>query len=82
MWWPFFKKRENKPEEQKSIWKEDFSDCVAIKYLPDYSVCKCKDNRYCRYVSVYAGLSLCNNPKHKSFIPEGSEPFDPHKDLL
>ncbi len=79
MWWPFQNKRAEASEEYQSFWKEDFSDCVAIKYLPDYSVCKCKNNRRCRYVAMYAGLTLCCNPKHRIFVPEGSAPYDPHE---
>lgn len=82
MWWLFNKRRAAQPEEKKSFWKDDFSDCVALGYLPEYSVCKCKNNRYCRYVAMYAGVVLCSNPKHKSFIQEGSEPFDPRKSLF
>ena len=83
MQWPFCKKQKDKPEEQtKSIWKEDFSDCETLEYLPDYSVCKCTDRCYCRHVAMYAGMVLCSNPRHKSFILPGSEPFDPHKNLF
>lgn len=64
------------------MWKEDFSDCATLDYLPDYSICKCRENRNCRFVTTFAGMILCSNPKHKSFIPEGSEPFDPHKNLF
>lgn len=83
MWWPFKKKPEKQqPETKKSFWKEDFSDCVTADYLPQYSVCKCRNNRHCRFVAMYAGMVLCSNPRHKSFIPEGSERFDPHKGLI
>ncbi len=85
MWW-WFNKKMDKPKKQvdvmENFWKDDFSDCEAIKYLPEYSVCKCRNNRQCRYVAMYAGMVLCSSPKHKSFIPEGSEPFDPHKNLF
>ena len=77
MWW--FKKKKPVEEEYVSIWKEDFSDCVAADYLPSYSVCQRENNTYCRYVAHYAGMVLCGNPKHKSFIPEGAEQFDPRK---
>jgi hypothetical protein len=78
MWWPGKKKRE-KAEEYVSVWKQNFSDCTTSDYLPTYSICLCSDNRNCRYVAMYAGMTLCSNPEHKSFIPEGSEPFNPHK---
>ncbi|MCK4564391.1 MAG: hypothetical protein KAU94_06935 [Verrucomicrobia bacterium] len=80
MWCWFKKKRQNKGEEEYvSIWKSDFSDCVSADYLPDYSVCQNKNNATCRYVARYASMTLCSNPEHKSFIPEGAEPFNPHK---
>ncbi len=80
MWYWFKKKRQKKGEEEYvSIWKSDFSDCVSADYLPDYSVCQNKNNATCRYVARYAGMTLCSNPEHKSFIPEGAEPFNPHK---
>ncbi len=79
MWSLFFKK---KAVEEKSYWKEDFSDCVALDYLPDYSICKCKTSYNCRYVARYSRVVLCSHPDHKSFIPEDSERFDPHKDLI
>ena len=76
----FKKKRQNKGEEEYvSIWKSDFSDCVSADYLPDYSVCQNENNVTCRYVARYAGMTLCSNPEHKSFIPEDAEPFNPHK---
>ena len=77
MKWLFNGKKERK-KERKSFWKDDFSDCSTLDYLPEYSVCTCNNNRQCRYVAMYAGVMLCGNPKHKSFIPEGSEPFDPY----
>ena len=73
------KKKKSGNQDYVSVWKTDFSDCVASDYLPEYSVCLCKNNRSCRYVVMYAGMTLCSNPEHKGFIPEDSEPFDPHK---
>lgn len=78
--WKFFRKRE--PVEETSYWKEDFSDCNARDYLPDYSICKCKSSRNCRYMSIYGTVFLCSHPEHKSFIPPGSDRFDPHKNLI
>jgi hypothetical protein len=80
MSWFFRKKKEIDNDDYVSIWKVDFSDCVAADYLPGYSVCQCGNNRTCRYVARYAGMKLCGNPNHKSFIPEGAEIFNPHKD--
>ncbi|MCF7816535.1 MAG: hypothetical protein K9M54_01535 [Kiritimatiellales bacterium] len=79
MWWLFKKKKKPDEDDYVSIWKHDFSDCVAADYLPDYSVCQCQNNNTCRHVARYAGMTLCGNPLHKSFIPEGAERFDPHK---
>ena len=79
MWWLFKKKKKPVEEEYVSVWKSDFSDCVTADYLPDHSVCQSKENSNCRYVARYAGMTLCCNPQHKSFIPEGAEVFDPHK---
>ncbi len=76
MWW--FKKKKQVEEEYVSIWKEDFSDCITADYLPSYSVCQNENNASCRHVALYAGMQLCGNPEHKSFIPEGAEPFNPH----
>jgi hypothetical protein len=78
MGWLFSKKKANSDDDAVSIWKADFSDCVTADYLPDYSVCQCDKNITCRYVARYAGMTLCSNPLHKSFIPEGAEPFNPH----
>ena len=79
--WSFFRKK--KPvEEEQSYWKEDFSDCVVQDYLPDFSICKCRNSGNCRYIAIYSNVFLCSHPDHKSFIPPGSEPFDPHKNLL
>ena len=77
MWWFKRKKKAEEPEFE-SIWKDDFSDCITADYLPNYSVCQNGDNSSCRYVARYAGMTLCSNPEHKRFIPEGAEPFDPH----
>lgn len=77
--WLVKKKKKTGKEECVSIWKHDFSDCITSDYLPEYSVCLCQENRTCRFVAMYAGMTLCSNPEHKSFIPEGSIPFDPHK---
>jgi hypothetical protein len=77
MWW--FTKKKSIEEEPVDIWKSDFSECVTADYIPDYSACQTKNNTSCRFVARYAGMSLCSNPNHKSFIPEGSEPFNPHK---
>ena len=75
----FRKKKKAAEEGRLSIWKEDFSDCVAADYLPNYSVCLNADNSSCRYVAHYAGMVLCSNPEHKRFIPAGGRPFDPHE---
>ena len=77
--WNWFRKKKVEEEEYVSIWKSDFSECVAADYLPNYSVCQSKNNATCRYIAHYAGMTLCSNPKHKSFIPEGAERFNPHK---
>ena len=79
MWWLFKKKKKPVEDEYVSIWKSDFSDCVTADYIPDYSVCQCGNNSNCRFVARYAGMTLCSNPNHKSFIPEGAEVFNPHK---
>lgn len=79
MWWLFKKKKSENPEEYTSIWKEDFSDCVVADFLPTYSVCQSMENRHCRYVAMYSGMTLCSHPDHKSFIPKDAVPFDPHK---
>ncbi len=76
----WFKKRKKPVEEDfVNVWKSDFSDCVTADYLPEYSVCQCSENKTCRFTTRYAGMLLCSNPEHKSFIPEGAEPFNPHK---
>ena len=75
MWW--FKKKRMTDKEYKSIWKDDFSDCITADYLPNYSVCQNKNNMTCRFLAHYSGMQLCSNPAHKSFIPEGAEPFNP-----
>lgn len=77
MWW--WRKKRKKEEPYVSIWKDDFSDCITADYLPDYSVCQCENNKSCRHIATYAGMTLCSNPDHKSFIPEGAERFDPYK---
>lgn len=79
MKWLFWKKKSVEQNEYVSVWKDNFTDCVTSDYLPEYSVCLSKDNRSCRFVAIYAGMTLCSNPEHKRFIPEDSEPFDPHK---
>ncbi len=79
MGWFFNRKKKVDEPEYASIWKQDFSDCETSDYLPAYSVCLNKNNSYCRHVAIFEGMSLCGNPDHKKFIPEGSEPFDPHK---
>ncbi|VGO20013.1 hypothetical protein SCARR_02073 [Pontiella sulfatireligans] len=76
--WKFWKKVK-KEEESVSIWKTDFSDCVTADYLPTYSVCKCDNNRHCRFIVYYEGMRLCSHPEHRNFIPEGAPRFDPHK---
>jgi len=76
MW---FKKKKPNKEEYVSIWKEDFSDCIAADYLPSYSVCQNKNNTTCRYVARYVGMTLCSNPIHKTFIPAGAEPYNPQE---
>lgn len=73
----FKRKKKSEQEAAVSIWKDDFSDCVVADYLPNYSVCQNEDNMNCRYVANYAGMTLCANPQHKAFIPEGAEPFNP-----
>ncbi len=78
MWW-FQKRRKPVEEEYVSVWKDDFSDCVAADYLPSYSVCQNEKNTTCRYVAYYAGMTLCSNPIHKNFIPAGAKPFNPHE---
>ncbi len=76
----WFKKKKNSEEESYvSVWKSDFSNCVAADYLPNYSVCQSENKVLCRYVTRYAGMTLCSNPDHKSYIPEGAERFNPHK---
>ena len=77
VWW--FKNKKKHEEDYVNIWKQEFSDCTTLDYLPDYSVCKNKNNKNCRFVAMYAGMTLCGNPKHKTYISEGSEPFNPHK---
>jgi hypothetical protein len=79
MWGLFRRKVRKEEQEGASIWKEDFSDCTSADFLPEYSVCLNKDNINCRYVAKFADMTLCGHPEHKAFIPEGSEPFDPHK---
>lgn len=78
-WW-VKKKQKKLDDDEVSFWKENFSDCVVADYLPDYSVCQCENNRNCRYVTRYAGMLLCSNPVHKSFLPEGAACFNPHAD--
>ncbi len=75
----FKKKNKVSEDDDASVWKSDFSDCITADYLPEYSVCQCPQNSNCRFVTRYAGMLLCSNPDHKSFIPEGAETFDPHK---
>lgn len=79
--WSIFKKTKKAvvEEEYESIWKTDFSDCVAADYIPNYSVCQTESNRNCRHVIRYSGMLLCSHKEHKSFIPEGAPQFDPHK---
>jgi hypothetical protein len=76
----FRKKRASPEEELPSIWKVDFSDCVAADYLPSYSVCLNRNNSSCRYLAYYSGMKLCGHPMHKSFIPDDAEPFNPRQD--
>jgi len=76
--WGFWKKTGD-GEEFSSIWKNDFSDCIAADYLPGYSICQNEGNTVCRFATRYAGMVLCSNPNHKSFIPEGAAPFDPRR---
>ena len=77
--WPFGSRKKKPEEELDGFWKEDFSDCITSDYLPTYSVCRSGNNRQCRHVAMYAGMTLCGNPEHKSFIPADSQPFDPHR---
>jgi hypothetical protein len=79
MGWLFNRKKKADEPVHVSVWKDDFSDCTTKDYLPAYSVCLNDNNTHCRFVAMYAGMTLCGNPEHKKFIPEGSEPFDPHK---
>ena len=79
MRWPFSRKKEKKPVEPHSFWKEDFSDCVTADFIPTYSVCQTLDHRNCRFIAMYAGMRLCSHPEHKSFIPKDAPSFDPHK---
>jgi hypothetical protein len=75
----FKKKKKPTEEEHISVWKADFSDCVAADYLPNYSVCQNENNSSCRFVAHYAGMLLCSNPNHKNFIPADAEPFNPRR---
>lgn len=77
MWNWFRKKRNIRDEEEVSMWKIEFSDCVCADYLPGYSVCNNENNLTCRYVARYAGMTLCSHPDHKSFIPADAKPFNP-----
>ena len=79
MWNWFKKKNRIEEEEYISVWKSDFSDCVAADYLPSYSFCQNENHATCRYVARYAGVTLCSNPQHKSFIPKGAERYNPQK---
>jgi len=79
MWWPFGRNKQSETDEPRSIWKQDFSDCVTADFIPTYSVCQTLNNRYCRHVVMYSGMKLCSHPEHKRFIPEDAAPFDPHK---
>ncbi len=67
--WGFWKKARAK-EEFSSIWKSDFSDCVAVDYLPGYSLCRNESKQACRYAVRYGGMVLCNHPDRKSFAPK------------
>ena len=78
--WSIFRKK--KAVKETSYWKEDFTDCETRDYLPDFSICRCKNSRNCRFISIYSNVFLCNHPNHKSFIPPDSEPYDPHKNLV
>jgi hypothetical protein len=77
----WFHKREKieEPACTVSDWKEDYSDCVTRGFIDMYSICLCPNNHNCRHLSMYGGSTLCNHPRHESFIPEGSEPVDPHE---
>jgi len=75
--WFFNIKKRKEKEDATMVWKKNFSDCVATPYLPGYSVCHCNDSDCCRFVAKYAGMTLCSNPDHKSFIPPNSEPYNP-----
>ncbi len=79
MWFNFWKKKEKQDSEPASVWKCDFSGCVAADYLPSYSVCQTEDRHDCRHLVRYSSMNLCSHSAHKSFIPEGAEQFDPHK---
>ena len=75
MWW-LFKKKKVESDSDESIWKCNYSDCVATDFLPDYSICRCDNNQNCRYITQYSGMMLCSHPNHKEYVPSGSEPFD------
>ena len=79
--WSWLKKRNKQDDDQASVWKSDFSDCVTADYLPGHSVCQSEDNTTCRYVTRYAGMTLCSNPDHKTFIPKDAEPFNPRRQI-
>lgn len=68
MRWLFGKKPEIVEDDYVSAWKTSFNDCSTEEYLPDYSVCRCSDNVYCRYLTRYSGMILCSHPKHREFI--------------
>ncbi|MEN7972700.1 MAG: hypothetical protein ABFR47_02575 [Verrucomicrobiota bacterium] len=76
-WWF---KREEPREEHTVSRRNDFSDCVAVGYLPCYSVCQSENNATCHYAIRYAEMALCSNPDHAKFIRKGSRPFNPHED--
>ena len=67
--WGFWEK-ERGGEEFSTIWKSDFSDCVAVDYLPSYSICQKQSERACRHAIRYAGMFLCSHPDRKSFVPK------------
>jgi hypothetical protein len=79
MWWFFSKKKQQAPDQPESIWKQNFSECLTADFIPNYSVCQTSDNRHCRFVIMYSGMTLCSHPDHKKFIPKNAPSFDPHK---
>jgi len=70
-----FGKKERKDADSAGAWKSEFNDCVTSDYLPDYSVCLCDNNRHCRFIAMYSGMTLCSNPDHKDFSCHSADVF-------